>query len=306
MTINKVSIVGMGSLGLIFGSLLMDKLGRENVEFVVNEERYKRYLDKKRLINNKSYDFKLALDTQLGESADLVIFAVKSTDLRDAINIVKNKVSEKTIIISLLNGITSEKIIGDAFGEEKILYAIAEGMDPIRDAYDLYYTKTGYINIGTDKEDMGKKEKLTQILEFFDRISFPYKFEKDVKQRLWSKFMLNCGVNQTLMIYEGTYKLIQEPGPARSLMIDSMKEVIALADKENIKVTQEDLEFYVSLIDTLNPKSMPSMRFDGLNKKKSEVELFSGTVIKLGQKHGVPTPVNKAIYDRIIEMESRY
>jgi len=306
LAINKVSIIGMGSLGLIFGGIIFDSIGRENIEFVMDEERFEKYSGLESSINNKHYNFKIVPDSEKGKPSDLLIFAVKSTGLNDAINITRNKVSEDTIIISLLNGITSEEIIGQAFGKEKVLYTIAEAMDPIRHGNNLKYTKAGYVNIGIDTQDEEKKEKLNKVLEFFDKTGFPYKLEKDVKQRLWSKFMLNVGVNQAMMIYEATYKTIQKPGPARNLMIDAMKEVIELAKKENIKVTEDDLNFYVSIIDTLNPDGMASMRYDGLHKKKSEVDLFSGTVIRLGKKHGVATPINQHIYETIKEIESKY
>jgi len=306
LAIEKVSIVGMGSLGLIFGSLLMDRLGRENVQFVMDEKRLKRYSGVERLINGKRYDFNLASGNEEGEPADLLIFAVKSTGLEEAIQTVRNRVSGDTIIISLLNGITSEKIIGEAFGEEKVLYTIAEGMDPIRSGHNLDYTKMGLVRIGIDQETEGKKRKLKEVLEIFDRTGFPYILEDDVMQRLWSKFMLNVGVNQVLMIHEGNYDTIQKPGPAREMMIAAMREVVQLAEKESIRITEEDINYYVSLIDSLNPEGMPSMRFDGLNRIKSEVELFSGMVLELGKKHGVPTPINEEIYNRIREIESKY
>lgn len=296
----------MGSLGLIFGSLLMDRLGRENVQFVMDEKRLKRYSGVERLINGKRYDFNLASGNEEGEPADLLIFAVKSTGLEEAIQTVRNRVSGDTIIISLLNGITSEKIIGEAFGEEKVLYTIAEGMDPIRSGHNLDYTKMGLVRIGIDQETEGKKRKLKEVLEIFDRTGFPYILEDDVMQRLWSKFMLNVGVNQVLMIHEGNYDTIQKPGPAREMMIAAMREVVQLAEKESIRITEEDINYYVSLIDSLNPEGMPSMRFDGLNRIKSEVELFSGMVLELGKKHGVPTPINEEIYNRIREIESKY
>lgn len=306
MTIEKVAVVGMGSLGLIFGGFLADKLGRENVEFVMDEERLEKYSGVERLINGKKYDFKLVSENEKGKPADLLIFAVKSTGLKDAVEIVKNKVSEDTIIISLLNGITSEEIIGEALGKEKVIYTIAEGMDPIRTGNNLEYTKMGSVRVGIDEETEEKKEKLARVLELFDKTDFPYKLEEDVLQRLWSKFMLNVGVNQVLMIYEGNYDIIQKPGPARALMIDAMKEVVVLAEKENIKITEEDIDYYVSLIDTLNPEGMPSMRYDGLHKIKSEVEIFAGTVLKYGRKHGIPTPINQDIYNRIKKIESEY
>ena len=51
---------------------------------------------------------------------------------------------------------------------------------------------------------------------------------------------------------------------------------------------------------------MPSMRQDGLQKRKSEVELFAGTVIKLADKHRIDVPVNRKIYETVLKMEEEY
>jgi 2-dehydropantoate 2-reductase len=85
-----------------------------------------------------------------------------------------------------------------------------------------------------------------------------------------------------------------------------MKEVIELARYENINITQEDFDYYVGLMDSLDPEGMPSMRQDGLLKRKSEVEQFAGTVISLAKKHNIDVPVNRWIYDTVKKMESAY
>ena len=56
----------------------------------------------------------------------------------------------------------------------------------------------------------------------------------------------------------------------------------------------------------MNPEGMPSMRQDGVNKRRSEVEMFAGTVVALGKELGVPTPVNEKILQKVREMESNY
>ena len=118
--------------------------------------------------------------------------------------------------------------------------------------------------------------------------------------------MLNVGVNQIVMVHEGTYGTIQQPGPAREQMKEAMREVILLCRYEGIPVTEEDLEYYVALVDTLSPDGMPSMRQDGLARRPSEVEFFAGTVLKLAVKHHLDLPVNQELYNRIKAMESRY
>lgn len=118
--------------------------------------------------------------------------------------------------------------------------------------------------------------------------------------------MLNVGVNQVVMVHEGNYGTVQVPGPAREHMIAAMREVIALSRLEGVPVTEEDLQYYVGLVDTLSPEGMPSMRQDGLAHRKSEVALFSGTVCRLAEKHGLDVPVNRALYRTVLEMEAVY
>ncbi len=86
-------------------------------------------------------------------------------------------------------------------------------------------------------------------------------------------------------------------------MIEAMEEARILANLEGINVSKNDLDQYVNLIDTLDPEGMPSMRQDGLLGRKTELDLFAGTVLKLAKKYKVKVPVNQMIFDRVKEME---
>ena len=72
------------------------------------------------------------------------------------------------------------------------------------------------------------------------------------------------------------------------------------------QLTEADFEGCVKVLRGLSPEGLPSMRQDALAKRKSEVELFAGTIIRLGAKHNVPTPVNQRYYDIIKAMEAKY
>ena len=118
--------------------------------------------------------------------------------------------------------------------------------------------------------------------------------------------MLNVGVNQTCMAYETTYSGALTPGEAHDTMVGAMREVIALAKAEHVNLTEQDLEDYIRLLETLSPDGMPSMRQDGISHRPSEVEMFAGTVGRMAKKHGLSTPVNDRLYERIKEMEAQY
>ncbi|MCA5011276.1 ketopantoate reductase family protein, partial [Clostridioides difficile] len=77
------------------------------------------------------------------------------------------------------------------------------------------------------------------------------------------------------------------------------KEVIELSIKEGVHLSEKDMDFYINLIKTLSPESVPSMRQDGLARRYSEVEMFSGVVRRLAAKHGLTVPVNDMLYDKI-------
>lgn len=306
MEIRKVSIIGMGALGILYGDYFSRKLGIEYIEFVADEDRIRKYKKHEIYCNNLLCDFPVVSGDEKDKPADLLIFAVKATALNSAILVAKNKVAENTIILSLLNGITSEEVIGETFGIDKILYCVAQGMDAVKVGNQLNYSNLGQLCIGIMDHEESKSSKLQAVVNFFQKAGLPFTVERDMKRRIWSKFMLNVGVNQTVMIYEGTYDTVQQNGEARELMKAAMKEVIQIAEKVKVILGEEDLSSYVKLLDTLNPDGMPSMRQDGLEKRKSEVELFSGTVISLGKKFGIITPVNQKMYHTILQMEREY
>ena len=305
MRLNNVVLVGMGALGILFGAHLNERLGREHVGFAVDESRMARYSAQRFTANGKPCDFRL-LPTKTAEPADLVIFAVKAPQLKQAMEDAAGFVGRDTVIMSLLNGITSEKALEECFGAKNVVYCVAQGMDAVRDGAALTYEHMGVLCVGIPDGMPEKQPALDAVCELFDRTGLPHRLEADIQHRLWSKWMLNVGVNQVVMVEEGTYGTVQRPGPARDQMVAAMREVLALARLEGVNVTEDDIDGYLALIDTLAPEGMPSMRQDGLAHRPSEVELFAGAVRRMARRHGLPTPVNDALYERVMAMEAKY
>ena len=306
MKIQSVAIIGMGALGILYGDFLTGKLGREHVGFVVDEGRMARYSESVFTANSRPCDFRLIPAGQKGEPADLVIFAVKATALEQAMKDAANQIGENTVILSVLNGTTSEKLLEERFGARNVVYSVAQGMDAVKLGSALTFTVMDKLCIGIPKDMPEKQPALDALCALFDETGMPYDLEEDILHRLWGKFMLNVGVNQVVMVFEGNYGTIQAPGKARDMMIAAMREVLELSKLEGTGVTEADLDFYVNLMNTLSAGGMPSMRQDGLAKRRSEVELFSGTVCRMAKKHGLAVPVNEWLYAKVQEMEAAY
>ncbi len=305
MEIKTVSIVGLGALGILFGHHLSKRMPGQNLRIIADPGRIRKYRTEKVYSNGEPCDFHYVSPDEACEPADLLLFTVKFNGLEDAIRIARRHVGEHTVILSALNGISSEGIIGRAYGADKVLYCVAQGMDAVKVGNRLTWDHMGKLIFG-DAEPGVVSEKAKSVASFFDKTEVPYEIDKDMKRKIWSKFMVNVGVNQTVAVYGGGYGEIQKEGPARETMIAAMREVIALAQKEGILLDEEDIGYWLDVLGKLSPRGKPSMAQDVEARRPSEVELFAGTVIRLGERHGIATPVNRDFYERILAMEKEY
>ena len=302
MEIKKTAIIGMGSLGMLYGTFLLDA-GQKDVAFVMDDERYEKNSGETFYKNGNAYTLPI-VRAKDAKAADLVIAAVKYTGLEAALDVMAGCIGPNTIIMSVMNGITSEEIIGKRFGMQHMVYTVAQGMDAGKFGSELKFTKMGELRFGAKDETQTSNVK--DIARFFDKVKMPYTIDKDIMRRLWGKFMLNVGVNQACMVYETNYGGVLKKGEPNMVMISAMREVIALANALGIDLGENDINEYVEILKTLSPEGMPSMRQDGLAKRKSEVDMFSGAVIELGQKYGIYVPVNEFLNKKVHEMEAKY
>jgi 2-dehydropantoate 2-reductase len=305
MEIKKVSIIGLGALGILFGNHLAKRMPKEDVRIIADTKRIDKYKKEHVYCNGEPCDFHYVSSEEPCEPADLLIFTVKYEGLHDAVQAVHRHVGKDTIILSALNGITSEGIIGQVYGFDKILYTVAQGMDAVKVGNKLTYDHLGMLCFGDQKPGM-ISDKVKTVAAFFDKIDFPYEIDTNMKKRLWGKFMLNVGVNQTVAVYKSNYGEVQRDGEARETMIAAMREVISLSEYEGANLTEADLNYWLSVLATLSPEGKPSMAQDLEARRYSEVALFAGAVLEMGTRHQVPTPINKKLYDIIKSIESTY
>lgn len=305
MDIKKVSLIGLGALGILFAHQLAKQLPKDDLRIVADEDRLRRYRRDGVICNGERCDFNYVAPEETCTPADLLMVAVKYNGLSDAVKAVKNHVGPDTVILSLLNGISSEDVIGRTYGMDKLLLCVSQGMDAVKVGNALTYHNRGVLVFGDEKSGI-ISEKAAAVDRFFTRTGIAHEVSLDMKKHQWSKFMLNAGCNQATAVYLCNYAGIQKDGPFRKTMIEAMEEVIALAGKEGVSLTYDDIGYWLKVIDSLNPHGKPSMQQDAEAKRPSEVEMLGGTVLRLAEKHGLAVPVNRMLYDKIKALESTY
>jgi 2-dehydropantoate 2-reductase len=222
---------------------------------------------------------------------------------------IKTSVDKNTVILSLLNGISSEEIIGRKLGRERLPLAMIIGTDAFHKGEDTTYTRNGIIHFGDADGKNGEREE--RIAEFFTRTGVKFVLEQNMKQMLWYKFMMNVSVNQVTATLRLPYGAIQTRGEsgeipeARLLIEKAMREVIAVANTEGIDLNESDIGSSFDILNILSGEGFTSMCQDVLAGRKTELEMFSPVVMELAQKHSISVPVIETLYLQMRTIERR-
>lgn len=297
----KIVVIGLGALGCAYASKLY-LMNPQGLKIIAGGERAKRYKEEGFLINGKRYDFSYVSPEEKSQPADLILVTVKGYQLDQAVIDMKNHVGENTVILSLLNGITSEQIIGKAYGMDKMLYALSFGLTANREGNKIHFTSYGNISFG-EKTNVTYSKKVQTVKEIFEEADIPFTIPENMMRSLWWKFMVNVGINQCSAVTRGRYRIFQTMDEAKELMESAMWEVVRLSEKAGIHLNGTDIEKWYEILNALHPESRTSMLEDIECGRKTEVDIFAAAVCDMGEEYGIDTPVNRTLLNIIKVIE---
>ena len=288
----KILICGLGAVGLTYAVKFKSS---SELKILVDEERYKRYTQNKPVFNGVEQMFDYILPSDKSFQPDLIIIAVKAQGLESAIENIKNFVHKDVIIISLLNGISSEEKIQEIYPNAKVLKSYFIGHSAERNGNSVTQDGVGEIVV----------EKSSKLKEIFDEFKINYKMPDDIVYSMWLKYTMNLFSNQVSAILNMNFGELKR----NSAFIDFAQKIIAevrlVAEKKGVQnlenLEKDALDFLQKMCD----EGKTSMLQDVLAGRKTEVEIFAGEIIRLGKLHEIPTPCNQALYDLIKIVEER-
>lgn len=288
----KILICGLGAVGLTYA--VKFKNGSE-LKILVDEERYKRYMQNKPVFNGVVQKFDYILPSDKSFQPDLIIIAVKAQGLESAIKNIKNFVHKDVIIISLLNGISSEERIQEVYPTAKVLKSYFIGHSAVRKGNSVTQDGVGEIVV----------EKSSKLQEIFDEFKINYKMPDDIIYSMWLKYTMNLFSNQVSAILNMSFGELKR----NNAFIDFAKKIIAevrlIAEKKGVKNLENLEKDSLGFLQKMCDEGKTSMLQDVLAGRKTEVEIFAGEIIRLGKLYEIPTPCNQVLYDLIKIVEER-
>lgn len=300
----KIAIIGTGGVGGYFGGKLAQS-GHE-VTFLARGEHLKAIQEKGLKIKSILGDFIInparATDSinEIGK-VDLVILGVKAWQVKDVAKELKTIINSNTIVIPLQNGVLAAEELSTEINTKNIIGGLCKIISKIESPGIINHFGVeptiviGELNGGTSK-------RISTINKIFNDSGINSKIAEDFSSELWKKFTAIC-VSGLLAISRSTYGVVRELKETRALMKAVLSEIYAVSQKAGVNLEHNIVEKTMSFIDTYPYDSTSSLTRDVWEGKPSEIEYQNGTVVKLGKKYEVETPVNEFIYSCILPME---
>jgi 2-dehydropantoate 2-reductase len=299
--IKQVLMMGLGAIGSIF-AVKLKAYDPGCVRVLVDAPRMERYRANGIVLNGVRHDFAYVLPEPGQPPADLILIATKSDALPEAINAIEPFVHDQTLILALLNGITSEEQIAARYGWQKVLPAYFIGHGSMRDGNEIRHDGVGRIVFGDAAGNASERVKI--VRRFFDQAGIPYEVPDDILFSMWCKFVVNVGINQASAILRASYGDFQRSEAVYNIALGLMQEAVAVAAQAGIPNVEAILPWCRQFIHSMTPGFKSSMLQDIEAGKPTEVDLFGVAVCALGSQYGIPTPQNAAFVTLIRALES--
>lgn len=303
----KIVIIGPGAMGCLFAAHLAKS--KEEVWLLDKRpERIKKIKEEglrlEGVSGNWQAKIKITQDPKEIGVCDLIIITVKSYDTKEAIKSVKPLIGENTFVLTLQNGLGNVEIISEIVGQDKTLGGITSHGATLLSVTNIRHAGKGDTVIG--RIDGKIPVQLRSIRELLNSVGFETRISKDIKAILWSKLIINVGINAlTAITHLNNGKLIEFEA-TRKILEEAVSEAIRVAKKQRIKLIYDDPLSKVEAVCQATSNNISSMLQDVLNKKRTEIDFINGVIVRQAQALGISVPVNSTLTNLVKTIEASY
>src|SRR5712692_3159391 len=294
----RIVVVGTGGTGGYFGGLLA-RAG-EGVSFLARGTqlealRAQGLTVKSRLAGTFALPVHATSDPQEIGAVDLVLFSVKTYDTRAASLGLHLLMGPETVVLPIQNGIDAAEQLGWQVGMQHLVGGVAYVTSQIESPGVIAQTAgPGRIELG--ELAGGQSDRTRRVEQVLRHAGIEAELPPDIREALWEKFLFICAFSGVTAFTRLPLGQVFAYPETDELLIAVMREGEALAQAHGIALPYGIVERSYATLQALEPEAMGSMAFDLLAGRRLELEALNGTMVRLGQEHGMSLPFNYAIY----------
>jgi len=209
------------------------------------------------------------LDGYFEGAFDVVLFCVKSYDLKESYEQLKSHLDEKSILISFSNGVNNGDILRE-ISKSVVLDGCVYILSHIQNAGQI--RKKGKVFSAVFGGDEDATAKLASL---FDKAELRYKTPSDIKTALWKKYLFISAFATLTSYYDKTIAYVYEHHKDEAEKL--LEEISEFAKTKGVEI-EDEVSKALEVASKLPSDASTSMHLDFQNKKRVEVESLSGYV----------------------------
>ena len=241
---------------------------------------------------------------------DFILMSVKSYDTRSASEAIKPYVGADTLVCSYQNGLGNAEIIADVLGWEHVIDA--------RVIYGVWLPEPGHaeVTVTADATALGGYhdtvpiDRVRTIAKAMDEAGIPTHESDAIATFLWNKVAYNCALNPLSALLDVPYGALLDTEETKAMMREIVTELYEVGSATGIALDPDSAEGYIDrLFGHLIPVTAghyASMREDFQRKRRTEIDVLNGAIVRLGQEHEIACPTNLALTRLVRAREHRY
>ncbi len=301
----QILIYGIGGVGGYFGGKIAD--ASYEVSMIGRGKHLEAIQQNGLFIESIKGDFKVIPkvatdDLQQVPAPDLVILGVKSWQLKDAANALKAVIKEDTIVLPLQNGADNVEQLLQVLPEKNLIAGLCRIVS--------FIERPGKIKHASFEPEIifgeinnSQSERIHSVKEIFDRSGIQNSIPEDIQLEIWKKFLFIVTISGIGGLTRVPIGRIRESEYLVDLMQKTALEILDVANAKKIPLTREHVKEVFEIIAIQPFETTASTQRDLMNERPSELEKFNGFIVQEGARLGIPTPVNKFIYECLLPME---
>lgn len=236
-----------------------------------------------------------AVDTLAGQdTADLVLFCVKSFDTESAAEAVRPVVGPDTAVVSLQNGVDNEAKLARILGADHVLGGVAYVFANIEAPGVIAHHQAGRIVLG--ETDGGISERAAAIADALDRAGIEAEADDSIRSTLWRKYVFLVALAGTTAVTRLPVRFTREIAETYELWNRQVAELLALAEAEGVDPGADTMDACQSFLASLGPDNYSSLYHDLAAGKRLELDALHGHAVRLGKQHDLSTSTLFAVY----------
>lgn len=227
--------------------------------------------------------------------ADLVLYAVKTYHIPETVEALPRLLGPEGVVLTTQNGVEAPDQVAAVVGAERTLAGAVWVVSRI-EAPGVIRQECAFRRIVVGELDGRLTPRAQAIARAFAEAGTEGEATAEIRKVLWTKFLFIAsigGVGSVVRLPVGAWREVPE---TRALLEQAMREIEAVARAEGVILDPDAVPQTMAFIDHLASGATASMQRDVEAGRPLEIEAMSGAVVRLGQRHGVPTPAHAFIY----------